>query len=620
MTVRRDEPREHDSAMRPPTARPEQILVLALSLGLLYGLTEAVVNGVFGLVPGALSWRSANAPSIAWVAPIVYGAAFGILGLIGAALARVLPRVPWDTVLVLMLVSLGAYLLATLQGQLISDRAAAILALGIGMMAVRIYRTRRDSILALSRRGLPWLLGLVVFAFGIVTIGSRLAERWRMAALGPVPIGKPNVVLLVLDTQRGDHLSSNGYSRPTTPVLDSLAARGLRHAAAFASSSWTLPSHATLFTGRPQSEHLAGIIRRPYLDDRFPTIAERLADAGYATGGFVANTFWTGRHTGLARGFQRYRDLYGNVGDALARTVLGRHLAYRVLPRFGATDIPGRKNAAAVNREFLGWLDGVGSRPFFAMLNYLDVHAPYLPPRPFDGMFSGRPRGREVSSGVNIGALGAAEELHSPGAIRRAIDRYDEALRYLDSQIGVLLAELEQRGRLANTLIIVTSDHGESFGEHDMLSHGHSLYRDQTHVPLILFWTGKIAAGVETRAVGIDRVAATISAAAGLPGGIFPGRSLLDGGAEDQPVLSELARRWPHADRWPSSRASWASVIQGRWHYIAPDSGIAELYDYAGDPDERTNLAGDNAYAAIRSELEAALAELTSRRASRGSR
>jgi arylsulfatase A-like enzyme len=591
-------------------ARPSQILVLALFLGLAYGFTEAAANGVLSLVPGALSWRSANAPQVAWVAPLVYAAAFGMIGAVAAVLTRLAPRAPWDAALVLILVWLAAYLLGTLQGSLVSDIAAATLGLGIAVVAARGYGAHRGRILVFARQGLPWLFGLVLGAFALVTLGSRLAEARRMAALGPAPTGKPNVLLLVLDTQRGDHLSSSGYPRPTTPILDSLAVRGLRHAAAFAPSSWTLPSHATLFTGHSQSEHRAGFMRRPYLDDHFPTLAGQLAAEGYATGGFVANTFWAGRHTGLARGFHRYRDLYGNVGDALARSVLGRHLAYRVLPRFGLTDMPGRKNAEAVNREFLGWVDRAGSRPYFAFLNYLDVHAPYFPPAPFDGMFSGHTRRREAASSIDIGALDAGERLRTPEAIRRAVDGYDESLRYLDAQIGVLLAELERRGRLANTLVIVTSDHGESFGEHNMLNHGHSLYRDQIHVPLILYWPGRIAAQVESRPVAIDRIPATVAAVAGLPAGTFPGMSLLDATGNGQPALSELARRWAQASRWPSSRASWASLVQERWHYLEPDSGASELYDFVADPDERVNLAGDSAHTATRARLHAALRQL----------
>jgi hypothetical protein len=107
--------------------------------------------------------------------------------------------------------------------------------------------------------------------------------------------------------------------------------------------------------------------------------------------------------------------------------------------------------------------------------------------------------------------------------------------------------------------------------------------------------------------VGLDRIPATVAAAAGLSAGTFPGTSLLDPAGNDQPVLSELARRWTQPNRWPSSWASWASVVQGRWHYLAPDSGAIELYDYVADPGERLNLAGDSAHATIRAGLEEAL-------------
>jgi len=600
-----------------PQRSPAGILLLALGMGLAYGFVEAAANGVFSLVPGALSWQSANAAPIAWVAPLVYVAAFGLIGAIAAGFALLAPRLPWDSILVMLLISLGTYFLAVLQGQLVSDAGAAILGLGVGAAGTRGYRAQRAGVLAAARRSLPWLAGLVLLAFGTVTLGSRLAERRRMAGLGPVPAGKPNVLLLVLDTERGDHLSWYGYPRKTTPILDSLAERGLGHLAAFAPSAWTLPSHATLFTGRRQSEHRAGIIRRPYLDDRFPTLAGELSAAGYVTGGFVANTFWCGRHTGLARGFHSYRDLYGNAADAVARTVLGRRLAYLVLPRFGPSDIPGRKSAADVNAEFLSWLDGVGSRPFFGFLNYLDVHAPYRAPAPFDGMYSGRPRRRETAVTIAIGRLDGGEAPLSPGVIRRAVDSYDEALRYLDSQIGELLSELGRRGRLENTLIIVTSDHGESFGEHNMLNHGHSVYRDQLHVPLILSWAGHIAPRVEPRPVGIDRIPATVAAAAGLAPGVFRSASLLDPAGVEQPVLSEMARRWPKAGPWPSSRASWTSLVEGRWHFLAPDSGAVELYDYVADPDEKVNLAPDPAYAARRAALEATLGRLQDRSGAR---
>src|SRR5690606_6332784 len=138
-----------------------------------------------------------------------------------------------------------------------------------------------------------------------------------------------------------------------------------------------------MFVGRALHDHQAGLMRRPFLDERFPTLAEELRQGGYATGGFVANTYWCGRQTGLDRGFIRYEDMFGNVGDAIARTSLGRLLAYDVLPRFRVMDVPGRKYAAEINSDLIDWIDDLDDRPFFAFVNYFDVHGPYLPPAPY---------------------------------------------------------------------------------------------------------------------------------------------------------------------------------------------------------------------------------------------
>src|SRR5205823_5809502 len=122
----------------------------------------------------------------------------------------------------------------------------------------------------------------------------------------------------------------------------------------------------------------------------FPTLAEVLGHSGYASGGFVANTYWCGRQTGLHRGFVRYEDFYGNIGDTLARTLLGQMVTYKVLPYFGFIDIPGRKRAGDINDRMLGWIDSLAGRPFFAFANYMDVHSPYIPPPAYDGHFAGK--------------------------------------------------------------------------------------------------------------------------------------------------------------------------------------------------------------------------------------
>ncbi|HXE57982.1 MAG TPA: sulfatase [Gemmatimonadales bacterium] len=562
-------------------------------LGLAYGFVEAGQFMLLALVPGALSWRTGNSAHVLWVAPLVYAAAFGALGLLVDGAARVWRRGWWETALVSGLALLGAYLAGSLQGQILSGTAAAVLAAGIASVACRLWRRRGDAWRPIMLRTVPHLLGTVA-AFAGLTLGARWwTERRALAAL-PTGNDRPNVLLLVIDTQRADHLSAYGYRRPTTPTLDRFAREGTLFENASATSSWTLPAHATLMTGRLLHEHRAGIMRRPYLDDRFPTLAEVLRGAGYATGGFVANTFWCGRQTGLDRGFIRYEDFYGKPGDAVARTVLGRRLAYEWLPRFGLDDVPGRKRAEDLNRDLLEWIDGIGERPFFAFVNYFDVHAPLVPPPGFAGRFSGDPRRRRRGE-VDIGALTAERKLPPPDALRRMVDEYDESLLYLDSQLERLFAELDRRGILDRTLVVVTSDHGESWGEHGLLYHGHSLYRNQTHVPLIVRFPGRVPGGLRAGwPVGLDQVPVTVGELVGIGSTPFPGRSLFDSLAAG-PVLSEVGRRNGVPKAWPTGRGSVASLTTAEWHYIEIESGEAELYDLRHDPGERRNLAGDPA-------------------------
>lgn len=601
-------------------ADKKQLLVLALALGLLYGFIEAAEVLALSQIPGALSWRTGNSPQILWVAPMFYAVAFTVIGVVVTALAAMFPRALWEDVLVFVLLLLGAFLASSLQGQIISDVAAAILALGIATEGTRRYRERRERLARGLTRAVP-IMSAAVLGAALLTIGGRAAiEAIRLARLPAVTRGAPNVVLVVMDAQRADHLSLYGYRRATSPRLETLATDGTVFDNAVANSSWTLPSHATLFTGRLPFEHRAGMMRRPYLDGKFPTIAEVLQKRGYATAGFVANTFWTGRQTRLNRGFIHYEDFYGNVGDAMARTALGRRMAYSILPRFGFVDVPGRKRARQINRDLLAWVDNVDARPFFVFVNYFDVHGPLLPPRPFAGSYSGLPSSRRRSRTIEIGALTDVMHVPPPDSLRMLMDAYDESVRYLDFQIGALLDSLRQRGLLDNTFVIVTSDHGESWGEHGMMFHGHSLYNDQTDVPLIL----KLPAshrltGHRLDVVGLNQIPATIADITGLRSPSFPGVSLLDSTIripEDSAgVVTQVGRRSSVSGTWATSRTSLSALVTPVWHYIEPDSGRVELYDIVQDPAETHDLSGDPAQ---RGTLMRLRAELRARNKGRG--
>lgn len=593
---------------RAPSAT--DLLRLGLWLGLVVGLVEGLEWLSLGLIPGALSWRTGNSSYAIWMAPLVMGSvglALGVLVAFAGAAVRGARR--WDLGLVGLVTFLGAYLVATLQGQVFSEVAALLLAAGVTTVVLRWYGARRDRLLPLCvRTAFPVAGGVVLLA--LLTIGGRwLAERRALADLPGGPGNRPNVLLLVLDTQRADHLSLYGYGRPTSPALAAFATEAVRYANASAPSSWTLPSHAGMFTGQPLHEHRAGILRRPYLDGRFPTVAEALRDAGYGTGGFVANTFWVGRQTGLARGFIHFEDFYGTVGDALARTTLGRRLAYEVLPRFGWTAMPGRKWAPRLNRDLLAWLDGLGGRPFFAFVNYFDVHAPLAPPPPYAGRFGGDTTPGTARE-IDIGAIGATMELPPPERLAALRNAYDESILSLDAALGELFEALRTRGLLENTLVIITSDHGESWGEHGMIYHGHSLYQEQTSVPLVVRWPGGRYGGrVLSTPVGVVQVPATILDAVGLARGAFPGDPLPLDERPGTVVQTELARRSSVPSNWPASRGSVAALVTDSLHYIEEEGGHAELYHHGRDPRELTDLATEPAQAPLLAAFSARLAE-----------
>jgi arylsulfatase A-like enzyme len=358
-----------------------------------------------------------------------------------------------------------------------------------------------------------------------------------------------------------------------------------------ANSSWTLPSHSSMMTGRLPHEHRAGILRRPYLDGRFPTLAEEMAKHGYATAGIVANTYWASRSVGIARGFQRFEDYYGSIGDAFVRTSLGREVARTLLPWLGWRDVPGRKSAGVINQQMLSWLDTIGPRPFFAFLNYFDVHAPLLPPAGFAGRFS--PSGRRTGgpATIDIGAIAGEIRVPGPDTLAALVDAYDESIAYLDSELGALFDQLKKRGQWDNTLVIVTADHGESYGDHGLLYHGHSLYSDQVNVPLVVSWpAGGIGTARRVDPVGLNQIPATVAQVAGLPT-LFPGRSLLAvPDTSGAPIVLGVGRRSVVPFGWPSSRGWIAGLVTARWRYLEQEDGTARLYDPIADPGDLTDL------------------------------
>ena len=430
-----------------------------------------------------------------WLVPLINLALFLGIGVLLALATRRWPRrAGWlSPRLIITLAILPALTLAGRRiylGGLVAGRAGDRVAPGPGAGTASGPRA------AAAGAELPVLLGLVLLQAGWIVGGDRI-KRWREEGRPLPPAGSPNVLLIVLDTVRADHLSLYGYPRPTTPHLERLARRGIRFDRARAAAPWTLASHANMFTGR--WPHELDIEWTCPLRADVPTLAEHLGSLGYATAGFAGNTFYCSYDSGLDRGFAHYEDY---VLDGLERGPDGQDAERgaeadrpssagscrsRIGRRWRSPRASGRTPASSIASSSTG-CRGVGEprRPFFAFLNYVDAHAPYLLPPGAPHRFGPAPM-TEAEMRFLAEGWTEADQRRFPRAARRLVrDAYDNCLAYLDERLGDLIDDLGRRGVLDQTLVIVTADHGEGLGEHELFEHGESLYRTEIRVPLLI--------------------------------------------------------------------------------------------------------------------------------------
>ena len=321
-----------------------------------------------------------------WMIPASNLLIFAILGLLIALAARLRPR--QTSRLAFYPLGFGASLALLLHIPRLYPLAYVLLACGVTCWAARRFDPLAPGFRRVVRLSLPVLLIAVGALIGLDYRHVASAERRALAGLPAAIPGSPNVLMIVLDTVRADHLSPYGYHRDTSPNLTRLAARGVRFEQARSTAPWTLPSHASMFTGRWPHE-LSARTGHP-LDATYPTLAEVLSRKGYAAAAFVANTHNGNGWYGLDRGFARYEDFYRNTEvstiEILFSSSLGRRLVMsgaggRILRYLrGGSPYTARKDASMINRDALSWLSGREGRPFFVFLNYYDAHGPYVPP------------------------------------------------------------------------------------------------------------------------------------------------------------------------------------------------------------------------------------------------
>ncbi len=594
--------------------QPADSFVTFLWFGLLTGWLD------LGLI---LSWRALD-PRVStdmlrtnrhfvWMVPVSNVLIFILLGFLLAPLTRFCPKLGRWLALRLPVCLLCSALLFNIEG--LYALASVILACGLASVIGPILERQRSG--RFVRASLA-AMGVGLLVVSAVTY-ERITSAERRAHSGnPSPAsGTPNVLLIVLDDVRAASLSLYGHHLPTTPNLDRWARRGIVFSQAFATAPWTLPTHASLFTGRWPHELSVGPDRP--LDSTFPTLAETLAHEGYATAGFVANTSYCNALYGLDRGFARYEDAYENQTVSLFETTRSSRLGRRLLQAFGhpirgpIEVLSVRKTAEMLNRDVLDWVAArPAGQPFFAFLNYYDAHSPFVPPNGPQPRFGlgALPLAERIAidqkyldwkTGKLPASDGEAERIERD-AINLYRDSYESCIAYLDHQLGILLDELDRRGTLANTLVIVTSDHGEHFSEHGLLGHGRSLYRREVHVPLVIIPTSRnsIARTVD-EPISLRELPATVATCVGLGSrSPFPGRSLTrfleqesTAVGEPSPVLCEVQHieSFAPSPGVPSSLGPVTSLVRWDRVYIRAHGGREELYDLIGDPIDAHNLA-----------------------------
>lgn len=465
---------------------------------------------------------------------------------------------------------------------LLAGLAAAVLAGGwIAWSGGRIHGKGKKPVWR-------WAAVVLLVAVAVWLAANALAARQEGPGNGKIrsgPEGRPaNVVILLVDALRPDHLSAYGHALPTSPTIDRLAREGVLFRTCYATSTWSIPTHASIFTGLFPSSHGAYTLYSA-LDPEIPTLAQILAARGYRTASLFDNPL-LGKRYGLTHGFQ---------------TALGVDNAHKV--SLAVSRIRDRlRGVRSMSPNILGvaasWIDHAGrqGRPFFLFMNLMDVHLPYRPKEPYAGEFlRSLPPGKVDKdlvrrfTGDGILSKKAADALFPRlgAADWRWLERiYDSNIRFVDDQIGRFLDRLRRRGQLENTLVIVTADHGELFGENGLGAHFQpSMHHASMRIPLIFWFPARLPAAEVVRPVSQVDMFAAILKLAGFPHDIpahVQGEDLF-APPDGRGILGEF---------WDEERRRFIrSYYSGDFKLMVQASGKRELFDLKTDAAEARDLA-----------------------------
>jgi len=436
---------------------------------------------------------------------------------------------------------------------------------------------------------------------------------------------KTNIIFIVMDTVRADHLSVYNYHRETTPFLKKIMEDSLVFEQCFSPSSWTLPSHASMFTGTYPTHH--GVVDSgDVLSDQFVTLAEILRQNGYETFG-ACYIPWVSKLTGLDRGFDVFIDQVQRSGIWRVANILkkkhkksehsdnddtninendGLDVSKISSSRYHwAKKLFFDDGASATNRILQKWISEKRGEPFFAFLNYSEAHSIYHPPLGYRRKFI---RGKtkpfwKLNYDFKEYMYNNLTMTKEDFDILEAL--YDGEIAYLDSQIESLFHFLKNQSLLENTMIIITSDHGEQFGERGFMGHVRNLYNSLIHVPLLIKLPNRELSGRRDDLVQSHDIFPTILDYVGVDRNKYLGQiysnSLFDGFIQKrkaefvlseyvyQPFSSDIYKKYPAANL-EKYKYGGRACVKSNLKYILMSNGERELYDLQGDAEEKANV------------------------------
>jgi len=415
-------------------------------------------------------------------------------------------------------------------------------------------------------RFIPLMSCLLPLACGVQDRGQPDVQPAAEPAARVAPGEPRNVLLVVVDTLRTDRVGVYGSKRPTTPAIDSVAARGLRYDRAYATAPWTMPTVASVLTGLLPAVHGVTHVRRR-IPAGIDTLPELLSARGVDTTGIVSNVLLTQEH-GFDQGFGHF-DSQASNGHRFVGTELVTDAAVSALRRHAASD-----------------------RPFFLMAHYFDPHYDYMP---HDGVDWAPDRAGTLTTDVEIVSIRDDRARLTEEELTFLGDLYDEEVWFTDQGVARLLSELDALALTQDTLIIVLADHGEELMEHGWLGHTRSMYEEVVRVPLVMAGPGVPIGEVIETPVTLASITPTVLSRLGMLAEVGEGKfqaSPLPAGEDvvPEPVFIEVDFV-PINEISESKRAHLTAVVGQRLKFIRDEnSGVIEAYDLATDPGERADL------------------------------